>query len=269
MPTDSLRPDLTVAVVQSESAPGDVEANVTAVVAAAEAARELGARLLVLPELSLTGYELDLLSDDDLWLSVDDERLAPLRTAVAETGVSIVLSAALTLPGPAGPRRELAAVALLADGSVVTQGKQHLHGQEVDLFSPGTSTTTVDVDGWSVALAVCLDVAHPTHAARARELGADVYVASTLYTEGDERRIDVHGAARAMDQRMFSVIANHVGATGAGFACGSSGAWAPDGERLADGGTTPGLVLATLDAALLVVPTSEVEAAVTPAVPVG
>lgn len=266
MPTDSLRPDLTVAVVQSESAPGDVEANVAAVVAAAEAARELGARLLVLPELSLTGYELDLLSDDDLWLTVDDERLAPLRTAVAETGVSIVLSAALTL---SGSTRELAAVVLLADGSVVTQGKQHLHGQEVDLFSPGTSTTTVDVDGWSVALAVCLDVAHPAHAARARELGADVYVASTLYTEGDERRIDVHGAARAMDQRMFSVIANHVGATGAGFACGSSGTWAPDGERLADGGTTPGLTLATLDAALLVVPTSEVEAAVTPAVPVG
>lgn len=264
MPTDSLRPDLTVAVVQSESVPGDVEANVAAAVSATEAAQELGARLLVLPELSLTGYELDLLSDDALWLTVDDARLAPLRSAVAETGVSIVLTAALTLPGSA---RELAAVALLADGSVVTQGKQHLHGQEVDLFSPGTSTTTIDVDGWSVALAVCLDIAHPTHAARARELGADVYVASTLYTEGDERRIDVHGAARAMDQRMFSVIANHVGATGAGFACGSSGAWAPDGERLADGGPNPGLTLATLDAALLVVPTSEVEAAVTPAVP--
>lgn len=264
MPTDHLLPDLTVALFQSESVPGDVEANVAAVVSATEAAQELGARLLVLPELSLTGYELGLLSDDDLWLSVDDERLAPLRTAVAETGVSIVLSAALTL---SGPTRELAAVALLADGSVVTQGKQHLHGQEVDLFSPGTSTATIDVDGWSVALAVCLDVAHPAHAAHARELGADVYVASTLYTEGDERRIDVHGAARAMDQRMFSVIANHVGATGAGFACGSSGAWAPDGERLADGGTTPGLTLATLDAALLVVPTSEVEAAVTPAVP--
>lgn len=266
MPTDRLLPDLTVALLQTESAPGDVEANVAAVVAATEAAHELGARLLVLPELSLTGYELDLLSDSGLWLTVDDPRLVPLRTAVAETGVSVVLTAALVQPDGT---RLLAAVACLPDGSVVTQGKQHLHGQERELFSPGSpATETVDVDGWSVALAVCLDVAHPTHAAHARGLGADLYACSTLYTEGQERRIDVHGAARAMDNRMFSAIVNHVGATGAGFACGASGAWAPDGERIAEADGTTGLTLATLDAALLVVPTTEVEAAVTPAVPV-
>jgi len=266
VPTDRVLPDLTVALLQAESAPGDIEANVSSVVAATEAARELGARLLVLPELTLTGYELDLLGDDDLWLTVDDPRLAPLRATVADTGVTIVLTAALVLVDGS---RQLAALACLADGSVVTQGKQHLHGQEHDLFSPGSpATETVDVDGWAVALAVCLDVAHPSHAAHARGLGADLYACSTLYTEGEERRVDVHGAARAMDNRMFSAIANHVGATGAGFACGSSGAWAPDGERIAAAGTSTGLTLATLDAALLVVPTSAVEAAVTPAVPV-
>jgi predicted amidohydrolase len=266
VPTDRVLPDLTVALLQAESAPGDIEANVSTVVAAAEAAHELGARLLVLPELALTGYELDLLSDDHLWLTVDDPRLAPLRSAAVETGVSIVLTAALVLDDGT---RQLAAVACLADGSAVTQGKQHLHGQENDLFSPGApATETVDVDGWAVALAVCLDVAHPSHAAQARRLGADLYACSTLYTEGEERRIDVHGAARAMDNRMYSAIANHIGATGAGFACGSSGAWAPDGERIATGGTGAGLTLATLDAALLVVPVTAVEAAVTPAVPV-
>jgi predicted amidohydrolase len=263
---DRVLPDLTVALLQAESAPGDIKANVSSVVAATEAARELGARLLVLPELTLTGYELDLLGDDDLWLTVDDPRLAPLRSAATETGVSIVLTAALVL---VDGTRQLAAVACLADGSAVTQGKQHLHGQEHDLFSPGApATATVDVDGWAVALAICLDVAHPSHAAHARGLGADLYACSTLYTEGEERRVDVHGAARAMDNRMFSAIVNHVGATGAGFACGSSGAWAPDGERIAAAGTSTGLTLATLDAALLVVPTSAVEAAVTPAVPV-
>ena len=266
MHTDRVLPDLTVALFQAESTPGDVEANVSTVVAAVEAAHELGARLLVLPELVLTGYELDLLGDDALWLTADDPRLAPLRSAAAETGVSIVLSAALVLVDGS---RQLAAVVCLPDGAVVTQGKQHLHGQEHDLFSAGgPASQTVEVDGWTVALAVCLDVANPTHAAHARALGADVYACSVLYTEGEERRIDVHGAARAMDHRMFSVIANHVGATGAGFACGSSGAWAPDGERIADGGASTGLTLATLDAALLVVPTTAVEAAVTPAAPV-
>lgn len=133
MPTDRVLPDLTIALLQAESAPGDIEANVSSVVAATEAARELGARLLVLPELALTGYELDLLGDDDLWLTVDDPRLAPLRSAATETGMSIVLTAALVL---VDGTRQLAALACLADGSVVTQGKQHLHGQEHDLFPP-------------------------------------------------------------------------------------------------------------------------------------
>jgi predicted amidohydrolase len=87
----------------------------------------------------------------------------------------------------------------------------------------------LEVDGWKVALALCLDAAHPAHAEWAARSGADVYAVSALYTAGEDHRLGLHLGARAMDNRMFSVLANLGGATPSGPSCGLSGFWGPDG----------------------------------------
>src|SRR5256885_4498997 len=86
------------AVAQPECVPYDVAANA---LAHAEIVGRAGARVVVFPELSLTGYELDAPP-----LTADDPRLAPLVEACRETG-SLALAGApgsspyLGLPGPA------------------------------------------------------------------------------------------------------------------------------------------------------------------------
>ncbi len=55
---------------------------------------------------------------------------------------------------------------------------------------------------------------------------------SALYSVGEEHRAALHLGARAMDHRMFSVLANHSGTTGGHVACGGSGVWAPTGKPL-------------------------------------
>ncbi|MFI5302576.1 MAG: carbon-nitrogen hydrolase family protein, partial [Polyangiales bacterium] len=94
-----------------------------------------------------------------------------------------------------------------------------------------------EVRGWRVAVGICFDVAHPRHAEAAALAGADLYVASSLYWSGEERRVDLHLGARAMDHRMFTALANYAGTTGGFVSCGGSGAWKPNGEPLlrADG----------------------------------
>ena len=58
--------------------------------------------------------------------------------------------------------------------------------------------------------------------------------------------MDIHFAARAMDHRMFAVVANYAG-TGPGWeSCGGSGAWHPNGMRLNPAGNDPGLITMTL-----------------------
>jgi predicted amidohydrolase len=49
-----------IAVAQTVPAPGDVEANVREHLRLVGAAAEEGAQVLVFPEMSLTGYELEL-----------------------------------------------------------------------------------------------------------------------------------------------------------------------------------------------------------------
>ena len=69
---------LRVAAAQAESVSGDVEANVATAVSLVAAAAEQGARVVVLPELFLTGYHPAGWSDATC-LTTDDARLAPLE----------------------------------------------------------------------------------------------------------------------------------------------------------------------------------------------
>jgi predicted amidohydrolase len=73
-----MREPLTIAVAQPTIVSYDVAANALTHAATIRAA---GARVVVFPELSLTGYELDAPA-----VSPDDPRLAPVVAACAETG---------------------------------------------------------------------------------------------------------------------------------------------------------------------------------------
>jgi predicted amidohydrolase len=76
---------LTVAAAQPPCVSYDVAAN-----AATHAAtvRSAGARVVVFPELSLTGYELDAPA-----IGAEDQRLAPIVDACAETGSLALMGA--------------------------------------------------------------------------------------------------------------------------------------------------------------------------------
>lgn len=68
--------------------------------------------------------------------------------------------------------------------------------------------------------------------------------------EGQERRLDLHSAARAMDHRMYAVVAN-LACAGPGWrSCGGSGVWHPDGRRLVEAGTGPEVVVMVLERAV-------------------
>lgn len=237
--------ELVVAVAQHAPVPGDVAENARRAAAVAEAA---GADLLLFPLLSLTGYDLDRLAEPGSWTTSDDPRLDVVREASRTHGVTPVVGAAWS--GPDG-RRLPASVALSPDGGVEVVGEHYLSRAERELFEPAEPSPPVDVRGWRVALAVCFDAAAPEHALEMARRGAEVYAVSALYTEGQERRLDVHPAARAMDHRMYALVANLAGAGPGWRSCGGRGVWHPDGRRLVEAGTGPRVVTARLERAEL------------------
>lgn len=217
---------LTVSVIQYRALYGGVATNVPEHVALIEDAASHGTRFVIFPELSVTGYSLALLQEPHQWITDGDRRLDPIREICRRTGITAVVGAPLMEED--GTRR-LAALGIHPEGTIDLAFKSRLHGQELELFTPGDGVKLIEVDGWKVALAICYEAAHPDHADSAAQAGADIYAVSALYTDDESHRLGLHLGARAMDNRMFTLVANLGGITDLGTSCGLSGFWGPDG----------------------------------------
>jgi predicted amidohydrolase len=217
---------LSIAVAQPRCVAHDVAGNA---LAHAEAVRAAAARVVVFPELSLTGYELDAAP-----VAPDDERLAPLVAACADTGSLALVGA--PVPGP-----HIGVLAVDGEGARVVYAKTHLHGAELEVFLPG-EPAVIEVDGVRLGLAVCRDTGLPEHAAATAALGMDGYVAGVVHGE-DEAEVHGERARRvAADHGVWVATAAFAGPTGGGFdrTCGRSGIWAADGSLLAEASDLPG-----------------------------
>lgn len=239
----SLSTPLRVAAAQSPSAPGDVARNVQTHLAFVRAAVHERVLVLVFPELSLTGYEPNLLAANVL--SADHPALAPLRQSAQQHGITLVVGAPAA-PVVAGALPAIGAWVLGADGSVALYRKRHLHPSEERFASAGTDDAQVLLlAGEPTALAVCADITHPEHAMAASNAGAALYAAGVLISEkafGAESAL-LQGYAR--DHDMAVLVANYSGPSGGYVSAGRSAFWAPGGHCVAAApGDSPSLVWA-------------------------
>jgi predicted amidohydrolase len=232
-----------VAVAQSASFAGDVEKNVAHHLEFAKTAAEHGARLLLFPELSLTGYEPTLAANTTV--GAGDPRLDPLRSFATESQMTIVAGAPIR--GDSGVH--IAAHVIFTDGSTFTYTKHYLHPGEERWFAPGPGGPVFEIHGRRVALAICAEISHPEHAAEAARNGASIYAAGVLITRKgyDADAALVQGYART--HRMTALMANHAAPTGGYTPAGGSAVWSPTGDLIARAGDGEALVLADLDCA--------------------
>jgi predicted amidohydrolase len=226
-----MRESLTIAVTQPPCVSYDVAVNA---VTHAATVRSAGARVVVFPELSLTGYELDAPA-----ITVEDAQLGPIVEACAETGSFALVGA--PVHGDAG-RSHIAMLAIDGTGATVAYHKMWLGTAESDRFAPGSKPAVLDVDGWRLGLAICKDTGIPQHASDTAALGIDAYVAGVL--ESAEESALQHERARrvATGHQVWVVVASFAGSTGGGFAqaAGRSAIWTSDGVVIAQAGPEPG-----------------------------
>jgi len=228
-----MREPLTIAVAQPLCLPYDVAANSVAHAAIVGSA---GARVVVFPELSLTGYELDAAP-----IAPGDPRMAPIVEACAEAG-SVALVGA-PVPGEAG-RSHIAMLAVDGIGATVAYRKMWLGGDEPLHFSAGSEPAVLDVDGWRLGLAICRDSGIPRHASDTAALGIDVYVAGVLELADDAAVPGERARRVAATHHVWVAIASFAGSTGGGYApsAGCSGIWTSDGVVIARAGSETGAI---------------------------
>lgn len=146
-----MRSSLRVAAAQPECVQDDVAANARHHAAAVRAAM---ARVVVFPELSLTGYQLGAPA-----VSLDDPALRVIRDACAETESMALVGAPIHEDGC----EHIAVLSVTAAGADIVYRKIWLGNAEAVRFSAGPGPALVEVAGWRLGLAVCKDTGVHEH----------------------------------------------------------------------------------------------------------
>jgi len=229
----------TVAVGQTVPVRGDVSANVDEHVRLARAAAAAGAGLIVFPELSLTGYELDLA--ERLAFATDDARLGPLRDVAAAARIALVAGAPVRVEG----RLCVGAFLLGADGTCDVATKRHLGAfppeanpggtvppAESSVFASGGREPLLRAGGMTAAVGICKDATVPAHPAAAVDRGADAYLAAVFLPPADVAADAARLAGYAARHGVLVAMANAGGPSGGLPGGGASGIWAPGGAEI-------------------------------------
>ncbi|BBI52321.1 hydrolase [Vreelandella olivaria] len=229
----------TIALAQLPVEKGAVAENLAIHLTYIQHAARLRADVMVFPELSLTGYELELL--EQLAMPQSAEIFSTLSAAAVAHNIVVIAGCPLVNENS---KPHIGAVICFPNGEREFYAKQYLHEGEDVYCSVGAESYLFTVNGTRIALAICADFANPTHAEMAVDQQADVYIASALISETGYLA-DANLLASIAKHHQFPVLlANHISNTGGWQTCGKSGGWSVDGElTIAANGTEPSLVL--------------------------
>jgi len=212
-----------LALAQISSKSGDVEVNVDTHINAILKASAEGVDYVVFPELSLTGYELDL--GLELAFSPHDKRLEKLIEVSVQNNITVSVGAPLYIDETV----HLGMIIIKASGEIETYSKIHLHGDEKKYFTEGINHHCLKIDDITIANAICADTSHSIHARTCKSLGADVYVAGVLYFSSCYDKDTKMLSSFAKEYDMLVGMANHNKPTGPHSGIGKSTFWDKNG----------------------------------------
>ena len=207
-------PPFFIALSQSNPVLGDLPGNVALILKAAERAHNEGAKLLLTPELSVTGYPPEDLLLREAFIQSVEAQVAFLAKQLA---VYSDLRVIVGYPSRTHDGLQNVAGVLYRGEVIATYAKQKLPNHEVfdevRYFTPGNDACVFDVDGTKVGLIICEDAWHSAPAAQAKHAGAELLVipnASPYHLEKQSLRTDIL-RSRVLETGLPLVYVNAVG----------------------------------------------------------
>ncbi|MER5634614.1 carbon-nitrogen hydrolase family protein [Streptomyces nitrosporeus] len=242
-------PPLRTALLQSSGRPGLVGHNLALLDEAAGRAAAAGARLLVSPELFLTGYAVD-----DALPGLAEPADGPGAEAVSAICVRHGIAVAYGYPERSGGRLFNAVQLLGPDGTALAgYRKTHLYGSfEQRWFTPGDRTVVqAALDGVRIGLLICYDVEFPENVRAHALAGTDLLLVPTALMRPFGFVAESVVPVRAFENQLYVAYVNRAGPEGTFDFTGLSCLAGPDGTARARAGQGEELLLADADPARL------------------
>jgi NAD+ synthase (glutamine-hydrolysing) len=224
-----------IALAQIDTHVGATDANADKVIEYAQRARDdLGASVVLFPELALSGYPPeDLLLHGGMRRRVEE---ALARVTAAVSGITVCVGYP-EYQGTCAGARIYNSAAVVRDGRVIANHRKRVLPNyavfdEKRYFEPGTDVTAFEVDGRRLGLIVCEDVwdAEPARDCAAAGADAIVVINGSPYHTGQQNTREAVLGDRARDTGLPLVYLNMVGGQDELVFDGGSFALNPDGE---------------------------------------
>jgi len=221
-----MTPDsVTISLPQAPVIKGTLEKNVQIHLSYISESSNLGADVIVFPELSLTGYELELA--DQLSYQQEPDEFRMLSESSVKNNIVVIAGYPLKTEKS---KPSIGAVIFFPNGYIEYYSKQYLHTGEDTYFSPGKEDYLFSIKNYRIAVAICADFSNPSHSANAVLNGADMYITSALISE-HAYQADARILSKiASKHKMPVLLSNHISQTGGWPACGRNTVWDSSGE---------------------------------------
>jgi predicted amidohydrolase len=245
-----------VALVQMEPVHLNKESNIVKMIAFIRDAASKGTRLIVFPELIVTGYVLPYDPQEkrrfyDVSEPVPGPTTDQIATLCEQLGVYVVFGMAERGESPFGPVMHNVSVIVGPHGFVGVHRKVHLPGDEKLYFQPGKEFAVFDTGLGKIALLVCYDFWFPESSRLAGLKGAQIIIDSANWPVFDTDTWFALGPGNAVSNVVWFIQVNRVGGEDHWPGFGGSQIIAPAGvvrSRATDG---EGITYGDIDVALV------------------
>ncbi len=166
-----------ICIVQTKSSKGNIKGNIQNHIQWIKTAIMEKADLIIFPELSLTGYEPTLAKE--LATCQNDVILSDFQKISSSNNITIGVG----LPTKSRSGLSISMIIFYPNQPCQTYSKQILHPDETLYFTEGKEHGIISIKNHKVAPAICYESLKEEHIIKAKELGADIYLASVAKSQ--------------------------------------------------------------------------------------
>ncbi len=245
--TDSLK----IALLQHIPTPNDITAALDRLDQNAALAAADGCALLLVPEASITGYNIALATMQQIALPACGKTTEAIATICSKYKIAIAYGFA----EKDGDSYFNCVQLIDKNGNIEGHyRKTHLWGDlDRQLFSAGDSfscnadSTLATIDGWKIGFLICYDIEFPESCRQLGLAGADLILTPTGLMQPWREVAEKVVPVRAYENQLFIAYCNYCGDEGDISYEGRSCIAGPDGTDLARAGQAPAMLTATLE----------------------
>jgi predicted amidohydrolase len=235
---------LTVGIYQPDARPETPESRLVRLAKVFDDPAARDCDLLLCPELYMSGYFVD-----DKILEWAQPSSGPFAAGVCEIARDNQCAIVYGYPERDEGRVFNSALCAGPDGRVAANHRKNLlpYDYEEKYFEPGGRPTTFEIKGWKVGMVICYEVEFPEPVRYYAQSGCDLVLAPTALTE--HWPVVAHRVipARAFENNIFVVYANHSGEENGNRYLGASVIASPFGEDVSRGGSEECVITGRID----------------------